>query len=239
MSNRNDPSLSQSWRQGVELLWKHNNPEIRERERIASLLHDDFGQCLAAIGLMLDRLETGEGRQSDADIGEIRRALSQLDQSWRKAVFIPEPVHVPEEAPEMLPALIKLCRAAEREMQLRCSLQAPADPAPPTAAGGRVLLLGVSELLLNVRKHAGSPYVGVSMDSHGPWVEIAVRDHGSRPLEPSLERWRVGGFGLTNLRHELRLVGGDMRVEAAAPGRNVRLRVPTQQWVGSELGARA
>lgn len=239
MSNWNDPAVSQAWRDSIEALCKHDCAEARERERIAAVLHDDFGQCLAAIGLMLDRLAGTDRAQLQACIGDIRRTLTRLDTAWRQAVLPPEPEQAPDAAPDILPALANLCSAAEREMQLRCSLQVAADAAPPTTAGARVLLRGVSELLLNVRKHAGSPYVSVRMGSRGSWVEVAVRDYGHTSLESELERRRVRGFGLTNLKHELRKVGGDMRVEAVAPGRNVRVRVPALQWACDGRGVRA
>lgn len=231
MFNWNHSTLPAAVASHIETLWNCESAEAHERARIAALLHDEVGQCVAVIGLALDRLaDISKGDGQPPHIDDIRRALMRLDRSWREAVSRPEP----PQAPDMLPALARLCREAEREMHLHCSLQVASDAAPPTGTGARVLLHGMRELLLNVRKHADSPYVNVSLDSYGPWVEVAVRDHGSKPLESVTERRLMRGFGLLNLKRELRAVGGDIRVDAVAPGRRVRLRVPTLQAVHGE-----
>lgn len=229
MSSRDCFTLQALPMDGMEAPWSIQGAEARERARIAALLHEEVGQCVAVIGLALDRWTASGDHHGQPHVDEIRHALQRLDYSWRDAVARP----AAPEVVEMLPALAALCREAERGMQLRCSLQTAADTAPPTLAGARVLLHGVRELLLNVRKHAGSPWASVQLDSHGPWVEVAVRDYGS-PSVPGPDRRRVRGFGLMNLKRELREVCGDMRVEELAPGRRVRLRVPTLAAVHGE-----
>lgn len=201
-----------------------------ERRRIAARLHEDFGQCLAVAMLTLDRLSSIDAEDPAACIAQLRKTMEHLDHAWRQAIFSPDVSH----DCDMLPAVAGLCKAAERDMRLCCSIQVANNSVGPSEEGRRVLLHGVGELLLNVRKHAGCERVDVCLDAHGSWVEVSVRDHGKQSVAAVVE-WRQRGFGLTNLKNELRAVGGDMRVEAANPGRQVRIRVPVQaQWVSGE-----
>lgn len=198
-----------------------------ERRRIAGRLHEDFGQCLAAATLTLDRWLLIDMEDPSACIAQLRKILDRLDQSWRQAVFTPDVSH----ARDMLPGVVALCKSAGCDMQLRCSVRVANNSAGPSEEGRRVLLHGLGELLLNVCKHAGCERVEVCLDAYGSWVEVSVRDRGSKSVAAVAE-WNRRGFGLTNLKNELRAVGGDMRIEAAKPGRQVRIRVPVQApWI--------
>ena len=101
----------------------------------------------------------------------------------------------------------------------------------------RVLLYqAVSELLLNVVKHARARHVQVSIWREGETLRLGVYDDGVGFDTAAIrQRWgrREGGFGLFSTRERLRSYGGGLEVESRPGfGTQVVMTVPLQAEPG-------
>jgi signal transduction histidine kinase len=93
-----------------------------------------------------------------------------------------------------------------------------------------LLYQAVSELLLNVVKHARARHVQVSVWREGDTLRLGVYDDGVGFDSSTIrERWgrREGGFGLFSIRERLRSYGGGLEVESRPGfGTQVVMTVP-------------
>ena len=82
------------------------------------------------------------------------------------------------------------------------------------------LVHSVTELLDNVRRHAGPCRVSVAMDSPDPdRVVLTVRDHGAgMPRGTLVEAAQAGHHGVSGIRERMARIGGMAEV-SSTPGR--------------------
>ena len=209
-----------------------SSAEDRECRRIAGELHDEISQSLALALMKLGMLEGSAPQVDEPDlVGELRALIEQALQSARTITSELSPPVLTElgfgEAMDWL---------AER-MRDRHVLAVEAkvdDPVPLDAAARVVLFKAVRELLVNVAKHAGADAATVCVAVEDGQVLVTVADDGrgfpgeAQPAGVPAE----GGFGLFNIREQLRRLGGNVEIDSE-PGRGTRvsLRVPSAEDV--------
>lgn len=184
--------------------------EQRERERLARVLHDNIQQLLVAAKLQLEMAKT-KGVPARKSKG-IQQAMLLLDQSLdaSRALTVELSPSILYEA-GLGAALEWLARQMERRYCLQVHLELHGEV--PVDEEGVVLLLyaSVSELLMNVVKHAAVKKARVLMDQledhvvqvivsdEGKGFDMAVLDHPDRSGT---------GLGLFALRERIQHVGG-------------------------------
>ena len=196
--------------------------EQKERERIAHVLHDDLQQQLYGLAMLLPLLQR-------ASPDEAERLLSRAETILDEATFLARTLST-----ELSPSVLasdqledSLRWLAERKRQLyglqvEVVMEVPCQVVDP--ATRTLLYQTLREVLFNVVKHAEVEHARLVVQQCDDDVVIRVEDDGRR-LDASAA---AGGFGLTNIRSRLELVGGRFEVETA-PGRGTRvtLAVPT------------
>jgi PAS domain S-box-containing protein len=90
----------------------------------------------------------------------------------------------------------------------------------------RALFRVVQEALTNVRKHAQSKRVAVTLESRNQWVHLEIRDWG-RGFRPAAARAGVGPsehLGLAGMQERIALIRGRFKIRSR-PGAGTRIQV--------------
>ncbi len=201
--------------------------EQQERERLATVLHDELQQFLVGAKFGLDELHMAVGGRA-RDEAEAR--LADLVQ---RAIEITRTL-VAELHPAMLhePGLLDGLRWLARWMHDTHGLTVTLDVDPSCVIERedvRVLVFqSIREALFNVVKHAGVPCASIDAAwADAEHLRIRIHDAGMGFDADSVpqEGLRGGGvvhFGLDSIRQRLELLGGRVELESA-PGQGTRL----------------
>jgi light-regulated signal transduction histidine kinase (bacteriophytochrome) len=196
--------------------------EERERRQIATDLHDDLGQTLAAAQIRLAALRA----HPDAEVAGAAQALTVLVDraalSTRSLAAQLAPMVLHELG--LGAALEVLGEEIGQSFGLRVEVRddGVAKPLPPAARS--ILYRATRELLINAAKHARTHAARVVASVHGTQLEVCVEDDGVGYDPAAAGPGRRHARGLATLRERLALVGGAMTVETA-PGRGTRVRL--------------
>jgi two-component system, NarL family, sensor histidine kinase UhpB len=191
-----------------------------ERKRVASELHDEVGQAMTAVLLVLARLQ-------DAVVPERRQELADAQEAIRGS--LEEVRRIAQELrPELLEhlGLVSALTALARAFSARTGIEVECRFAADLPKLDRDVELAVyrivQESLTNVARHAGAARVWLSMEPQQGGVVARVVDDG-RAGHGSL---REGG-GLRGMRERAMVVGGGLAITAARTGGvEVRVDVP-------------
>jgi PAS domain S-box-containing protein len=199
--------------------------EERERRRIATDLHDRVGQALAVCKIKLGALgksEPASGLEIRAE--EIRDLIEQAIQETRSLIFkISSPIlyELGFEA-----AVGWLAEEMEKQHSIVSRYLDDGQLKPLDDDIRALLFRAVSELLMNVAKHAQASHVKISTERAGDRIRVVVEDDGIG-LESSqmCSRWdKNQGFGLFSIRERLKHVNGSLDIQSR-PGKGTRICV--------------
>lgn len=192
-----------------------------ERGRIARELHDEAGQTMTALKLLLDRAETSEDRAESrrlvVEAGELCGTV--LDELRRISLDLrPGAVDVVGLRPSIEALVSRFARASG----IAASLDAPEslpDAAPDAQAA---MYRFVQEALTNVTRHARATKVDVRLQILGKKLSVQVSDDGvgfvpARALSGT-------GLGLIGMKERARMLGGRLVIDST-PGRGTRVRL--------------
>jgi two-component system sensor histidine kinase UhpB len=192
-----------------------------ERLRIARELHDQVGQELTAVLLLLSRLHTrapDELRPTVLDVQDSVRA--SLEDLRRIAIELR-----PEALDDLglVSALSVLCDrfAQQSGLDVACRI---GEVLPELPASTELVIYRVAqEALTNVARHSGSDRAELSLQPRDSQIVLTVRDHGE-----GLPAGRPPGSGIRGMRERAGLVGAALEIQDAdpGPGTEVRLQLP-------------
>jgi len=196
-----------------------------ERARVARELHDELGQGLTALRLVLKTARDRHAREPAAigpNLEQLAVVLGELTEETRRLVGDMRPRVLDDLG--LAPALDWLAaRAAERGVP--CDV--PRDdrelpPLPPAVATAAFRC--AQEALTNVAKHAGATRASVAARVEGGALELTVDDDGVG-FDPAAVR--DDAFGLAGMRERALALGGSVTVGPRAPrGTRLRVRLP-------------
>jgi signal transduction histidine kinase len=180
-------------------------------------LHDEFGQILTAIGLLLGRA----GQK--VDLEEIREIAQSALEKVRTLSQSLHPVILDEAGLEN--ALDWYLPTLERQTGMTIRYEKTGEPVPIGGNTGIHVYRVVQEALNNVARHSGAKAASVRLQFLRETLQLEVEDHGTG-LNAHLPR---AGIGLVAMRERAELLGG--RIEFLRPqqgGTLVRLTVPIE-----------
>jgi PAS domain S-box-containing protein len=199
--------------------------EHRERKRIASVLHEDLQQRLAATKYQAENLMRRLG--SAASAGTAAQIARQLGDAIRLTRTLSNTLAPPVHHELGLRGSLEwLTRAMEQQYGLAVRLTGKGD-FRLTSEEMHIFALNVlRELLLNVRKHAGVLSAEIRVRQAGERrvaIEVVDRGKGYRAIQS-----RRQTLGLFTIRERSLAMGADFRI-ASTPGRETRatLILPT------------
>jgi two-component system, NarL family, sensor histidine kinase UhpB len=228
-------------RELTQLIQKHVE---EERRSLARELHDELGQCVAAIKTIGASI-ANRSRDTAPEIHESSRMIVQvagrLYDSMHGIVRQLRPsaldnLGLRETLEEALSAL----QSQHPEIALRLETRGELDHL------GEALNINayriVQECLTNVLRHAGASRANVFVtriaDDGGDRIEIEVRDNGRGIAGSGAEA--SPGYGILGMRERVQALRGSFAFDSEA-GQGVRVRVtlPVTGPVGAEQGASA
>ena len=196
------------------------NTQEEERQRIARGLHDEVGQTMTGVLLLLKRLANDATPEQHAALGEAQAAVKASLEDVRRTAQ--------ELRPEVLDhlgltsALTSLASAfSDRTgipVRRRLATQLPRlDPKVDL-----VLYRVAQEGLTNAARHSSASEVTLTLEHDADGVVLRVLDNG-RGFDGS----RAEGGGLRGIRERALIVGGAVAIKPSPTGGvEIRLRVP-------------
>jgi PAS domain S-box-containing protein len=196
--------------------------EDRERQRIASDIHDGISQTLAVCQMRLGRL--AQLSSSPAVGQEIEECCKLLETSIRDTSSL-----IFELSPPVLhqlglpPALEWYGEKIQQQHGLQIEVQHDENALPLSSDQRSALFRAVCELVNNVVKHADATSVRISLRKKNERLEIGVEDNGLGfvPAEGFSRKRAHGGFGLFHIQERLRAWGGTLEIHSR-PGNGTR-----------------
>jgi signal transduction histidine kinase len=204
-----------------------------ERARIARELHDVVSHSISVMGVQAGAVrrllppgneELGETLHSVEEsgrdaLGEMRRLLGIVREGAEPPSLAPQP------GIGSLDELAEQTRAAGTDVELR--IEGDDRPLPPGL--DLTVYRIVQEALTNVRKHAGSADVVVSLTRDRSDLELVITDDG-----PGADEAADGGHGIIGMRERVGLYGGDLSVgrPVSGVGHEVRAHLPLDGQLG-------
>jgi PAS domain S-box-containing protein len=188
-----------------------------ERRRLARDLHDDLGQQLAALKMIVDRMKNEEAAKVAEDALATVRNLSYL-------------LHPPLlDETGLRAALHWFVEGMTKRSNIDISLTVRPQNFPRLSSDIETTVFRVvQEALSNVFRHAQSESARVEIEKQADWITIRVRDYGKgMPAEMDLlSSVTRMGVGIAGMRERLRQFGGDLSVSRSEPGTLVEAKIP-------------
>lgn len=186
-----------------------------ERRRVARELHDELGQVLTGVLLLMDeagrapaeraRDALDEGREAArASIDEVRRIVRDLRPEALDDLGLPS-------------AMAAMASAFERQTGIPLERRIPAELRDLSHEQELVLYRVTQEALTNVARHAQASAAALLVDQTGGFVEVTVRDDGR-----GFEGAPPDDGGIRGMRERALLVSGSVDIDTA-PGRGTEI----------------
>ena len=189
-----------------------------ERRRLARELHDDLGQQLTALKMMLPNAGADD---------EVHRLAENAISTVRNLSYLLHPPLLDETG--LRSALYWYVEGLVKRSGIQVSLTITPHNFPRLAKDIETTIFRVvQESLTNVYRHANSESARVEIDKQPEWVVIRVRDYGKGlPREISGKSAASNlGVGITGMRERVRQFGGELTLSRAEPGTLVETKIP-------------
>jgi PAS domain S-box-containing protein len=197
--------------------------EERERRLIATDLHDNIGQILAATKIKLKMLrESKSSVDHNRILNEINKLLDETMKSTRLLTYELSPPILYELGFE--PAVEWLVKQYRETYDIMIDMVRD-EQSKPMENDIRILLFkAVRELLVNVIKHSKAHNTKISIRRERGKIRVEVEDDGvgfnTSEFHSSMNK--ASGFGLFNIGERLKYIGGHFGV-MSEPGRGTRV----------------
>jgi signal transduction histidine kinase len=231
------------------LSWRMLTMQEALQTEFARELHDEFGQILTAIGMMLGRVRRKAAAAADealapfvADLEEAQQVTQRTLDRVRKKSRLLHPVILDDFGLQQAVGWYLDEFARQHGTDTRFEPDGDMAGLPPDVATHLYRI--VQESLTNVAKHAEASQVVVRLIRDADGIELSVADDGKGPppLGPSRgPNDGPGGIGITSMRERAALMGGTFEA-----GRGPRGGLHVVVWVplarpaaepGSELSS--
>ena len=189
-----------------------------ERRRIARELHDDLGQQLSLLKMLLSR---------NAENHEVTEIAGTALASVRNLSYLLHPPLLDETG--LRAALDWFVEGLAKRSGIEITLRIRPEIFPRLASEIETAIFRVvQEALTNVVRHAKSENARVEIDKEPEQVIVRVRDYGQGlPSELSDVRGaRIFGVGISGMRERIRQFGGELTVTRTEPGTLVEAKIP-------------
>jgi NO-binding membrane sensor protein with MHYT domain/two-component sensor histidine kinase len=216
-------SLAEAHR--LELLTVSRNAQEEERLRIARELHDQMGQDLTALSLVLKTLEPAV--QTDAarePLRVLQSLTAEMNRKIHDMAWELRPSSV--EAVGLRSALENYASDWSARFKIAVDFHGiglEADDLP--ALVKTTIFQTVQEAFTNILKHAAARNVSLVAERGEEQLRVIIDDDG-RGLDRDAAMTQ-GQLGLVGIRERLALIGGTLSIEAASPtGTTIIITVP-------------
>jgi signal transduction histidine kinase/CheY-like chemotaxis protein len=190
--------------------------EQRERMRLATELHDSLQQTL-----VLGKLKIAQGKRIASAHPASASLEAEVDELLSEALNYTRTL-VSELSPPVLrdhnlASALKWLGQYMAKQDLDVTVIVPSEEVEVPDNKGLLLFKSVRELLMNIRKHAGTDQATVTMERHNGELRIEVRDSGKGfdPALPESAGQLSSSLGLLSIKERMRALGGSFHIESA------------------------
>jgi PAS domain S-box-containing protein len=227
---RAEEALRVSKRELQGLASAANLAREQEQSRVARELHDELGQALTGLKMMVAWIEQRVGRADLELAGKLDRMSSVIDstlQATRRISSELRPLILDDLG--LIAALEWLVEGFIDRTGLVCELRVDGDLELDDARKSAVFRIA-QEALTNVARHAKASRVDVRVERQADAIAIDVRDNGVGFNQPD-ERSRYSR-GLLGMRERAYLLGGTFSITSApGKGTNLEVRIPLSEAI--------
>lgn len=197
----------------------------RERLRIASGLHDDLGQTLAAMQIHLGRLAALDlDEQSREIVAELSTQLTQAVTSTRTLTFELTSPRAPELGIE---AELEQLATRLSNVGTLCEADLTADSKPLDAEVAGAVVRAVRELAYNIHKHANADSARIMAQRIDDDIQITISDNGVGFDLNTRANPEELGTGLLIVQERMAEVGGHVKIDSSVgSGTTIVLTAP-------------
>jgi CheY-like chemotaxis protein len=203
-----------------------NLTEQRERKRLATDLHDYLTQLLALVCMKLSQIKRKAPAPTQTEIAQTESVVNEALVYTRTLVTQLSPPVLHEFG---LPVALRWLAEQMIRQELTVDVcQTVPDQVSLPEDQAVLLFQSVRELLINVRKHARTNRVLMTIEQIGVNLCITVRDEGAgmdlqapATSQPSATSSK---FGLFSIRERMLAIGGCLEIESA-PGQGMTSRL--------------
>jgi PAS domain S-box-containing protein len=203
--------------------------EQKERQRLATLLHDGLQQLLVAtkyhVGMLRARLKESQQHRIVEQVDDL---LDESLAASRKLTIDLFPPILQQGL--MIDVLNWLSRWFATNHGLQVEVTCDEGCPSPDASTRSMLFQTVRELLMNVVKHAATERALLRFSCRGrEQIQVEVQDHGTGfdPLQLPSHTGEGRGLGLFTIMERLNWLGGSLQIQSApSHGTTVTVQVP-------------
>jgi two-component system, NarL family, sensor histidine kinase UhpB len=194
-----------------------------ERLRIAQELHDQVGQQLTAVLLILSRLQARVPAELRSDVVDVQDELRASLEDLRRIAIELRPEALDDLG--LASALAVLGQRFAERSALEVAERIAADLPQLTPEIELVVYRVAQEALTNVARHSGGDHAELRLDGQDGRLVLTVRDQGQ-----GLAAGQVPGTGMRGMRERATLIGANLEVtnSSSTGGCEVRLDVPLE-----------
>ncbi|HKD81117.1 MAG TPA: PAS domain S-box protein [Candidatus Angelobacter sp.] len=209
------------------------NAQEEERSRIARELHDGVGQhavslalAIAALQTSVQQWQTGSGRASqdlDRELVRLKKYTVELADGIRELSHELHPAVL--EHAGFVSAVRALCEEFRRRENMRIELAIEKGLQLQNKEGSLGLYRILQEALQNIRRHAHSKRVAISLSSSQGSIRLAIRDFGVG-FDPTVARAK-NSLGMISMQERTRILGGTFHLTTSAKqGTEIMIEIP-------------
>ena len=196
-----------------------------EARRIAHELHDEAGQILAGLHIMLDTLLRDVPAQPDA-LRRLHAELDRVETQLRRLSHELRPTMLDDLG--LAAALEWLGQGVTDRTGVLVAVEAPEDRLPPDIE--TALYRIVQEALTNAVRHGRPRRIDVEIHDEGAQVRAVIRDDGQGfDIRAAWARRGDRGLGLIGMRERAETLGGTIEIRSTpGQGTEVSVHIPRE-----------
>ena len=232
-SERRAERLAALERRHRELMERLVRAQEQERSRVAADLHDDTIQVMSACVLSLDSvrlaIQDGNAERAARGLEQVADLISGAVERTRRMTFDLRPAVLWHHG--LVIALEQSLHTMEGEMGIAATLEVEGFEERIDSTMETLIFRSITEILGNVRAHAGAESVVVRLARTGNVVHVRVADDGRGfDLEGALARARrTNHLGLETLMERVDAAGGTITI-TTAPGAGTVVEITQPLW---------
>jgi signal transduction histidine kinase len=210
-----------------KLSWKLIDVQEATLRQVAHDLHDEFGQILTAVGILLSR--AGQKTASKDDIQYVKDIVEETLQNVRDRSQMFRPAILDDFG--LSKTLEWFVEQFSRQTGIQVRIEGEAEGSPMPAEEAVHIYRIVQEALSNVARHSGATRAVVKLKEENGELRVEIRDEGRGFVLDSRRNQAAGeGFGLLGMRERARRLDGTLTIRSSpAQGTVVSVRVPVRQ----------
>jgi two-component system, NarL family, sensor kinase len=223
--------LDDSYQQMRALTGRLMRAQDDERRRIAQLLHETTAQNLAALKMLLARLNRSGLEFQGSDRDALTDSIALAEQSMTEVRTLSYLLYPPFLDEAGLSAALRWYAAGFAERSgIKVDLDLPKTLERLPLDTETALFRVVQEALINIHRHAGSQTARIRLRQDSETLVLEIEDHGHGIRDASLKLITTGGglvgVGIAGMFERLQQFGGRLEITSGEHGTVVRAILP-------------